>query len=50
MSIAALRATIEETVEHDGRELDVVRGTLLADGATRGVLSRRAARGSRRAC
>ncbi len=29
MSIAALRATVEETVEHDGRRLDCVRGTLL---------------------
>jgi predicted YcjX-like family ATPase len=28
MSIAALRATTEDTVEHDGRELNVVRGTL----------------------
>ncbi|MEO0914002.1 MAG: YcjX family protein [Pseudomonadota bacterium] len=32
MSIAALRATIEETVSHDGTELDCVRGRLLADG------------------
>ncbi len=29
MSIAALRATVEETIEHDGRTLDCVRGTLL---------------------
>ena len=29
MAIAALRATVEETVEHDGRKLDCVRGTLL---------------------
>ena len=29
MSIAALRATVEETVEHGGRKLDCVRGTLL---------------------
>jgi uncharacterized protein len=29
MSIAALRATTEETMEHGGRSLDVVRGTLL---------------------
>ncbi len=29
MSIAALRATVEETVDHDGRRLDCVRGTLL---------------------
>jgi len=28
MSIAALRATVEETVTHDGRQLDCVRGTL----------------------
>ncbi len=32
MSVAALRATTEDTVEHDGRDLDVVRGTLQADG------------------
>ncbi len=32
MSIAALRATIEETVEHEGRKLDCVRGTLLDGG------------------
>lgn len=32
MSIAALRATTEETVEHGGERLDVVRGTLLATG------------------
>ncbi|MDW4499532.1 YcjX family protein [Sulfitobacter sp. D35] len=32
MSIAALRATTEETREHDGRTLDVVRGTLLETG------------------
>lgn len=32
MSLAALRATTEETVEHDGRTLDVVRGTLLETG------------------
>ncbi len=29
MSIAALRATVEETVDHGGRKLDCVRGTLL---------------------
>ncbi len=29
MSIAALRATVEETIEHDGRKLDCVRGTLM---------------------
>ncbi len=32
MSIAALRTTTEETVEHDGRKLDCVRGTLLDTG------------------
>lgn len=32
MSIAALRTTTEETVEHDGRKLDCVRGTLLSSG------------------
>jgi predicted YcjX-like family ATPase len=32
MSIAALRATVEETITHDGRELDCVRGTLLETG------------------
>ncbi|WP_172296074.1 YcjX family protein [Pseudoruegeria sp. HB172150] len=32
MSIAALRATVEETLSHGGRELDCVRGTLLKDG------------------
>lgn len=32
MSIAALRATTEETRLHDGRELDLVRGRLLEDG------------------
>lgn len=29
MSIAALRATVEETLEHDGQDLDCVRGKLL---------------------
>ena len=29
MSIASLRATVEETIEHDGRKLDCVRGTLM---------------------
>ena len=28
MSIASLRATVEETIEHNGRKLDCVRGTL----------------------
>lgn len=32
MSIAALRTTVEETIDHKGRELDVVRGRLLDTG------------------
>ena len=32
MSIAALRATVEETITHDGAQLDCVRGTLLETG------------------
>ena len=32
MSIAALRTTVEDRVEHDGRMLDVVRGRLLETG------------------
>ncbi|MCP5038470.1 MAG: YcjX family protein [Rhodobacteraceae bacterium] len=32
MSIAALRTTTEETLEHQGRQLDCVRGTLLDSG------------------
>jgi len=32
MSIAALRATTEDTVDHDGRRLDVVRGILESTG------------------
>ncbi|MFU8881207.1 MAG: YcjX family protein [Rhodobacterales bacterium] len=32
MSIAALRATVEETVHHDGHPLECVRGTLLETG------------------
>ena len=32
LSLAALRATVEETISHDGRKLDCVRGTLLATG------------------
>ena len=32
MSIAALRATTEETVKHDGQMLDMVRGTLMESG------------------
>jgi predicted YcjX-like family ATPase len=32
MSIAALRTTVEETIDHKGRSLDVVRGRLLETG------------------
>ncbi len=32
MAIAALRATTEETLEHEGRTLDCVRGTLIDSG------------------
>jgi predicted YcjX-like family ATPase len=32
MAVASLRATTEETVSHEGRELDMVRGTLLDTG------------------
>ncbi|MGB7319203.1 MAG: YcjX family protein [Planktotalea sp.] len=32
MSLAALRATTEETIEHEGAKLDCVRGTLLDSG------------------
>ncbi len=32
MAIAALRATVEETLNHGGETLDCVRGTLLKDG------------------
>lgn len=32
MSIAALRATVEETVDHQGQSLDMVRGSLLETG------------------
>jgi len=32
MSIAALRATTEETREHEGRSIDMVRGTLMEGG------------------
>jgi predicted YcjX-like family ATPase len=34
MSIAALRATVEETVTHEGRRVDCVRGRLLQNGRT----------------
>ncbi len=33
MAIASLRATVEQTVTRDGREVDIVRGRSLADGA-----------------
>lgn len=36
LSIAALRATTEETRSHDGRELDLVRGTLMEPDGARG--------------
>ncbi len=32
LSLAGLRATTEETITHDGQEIDVVRGRLLNDG------------------
>ncbi|SMX44146.1 YcjX family protein [Actibacterium lipolyticum] len=32
MSIASIRATVEETLNHDGQNLDCVRGTLLDSG------------------
>lgn len=32
MSLASLRATVEETRDHDGQSLDMVRGTLLESG------------------
>ncbi len=32
LSIAAIRATVEETIDHEGRKLDCVRGTLLDSG------------------
>ncbi|MDO6586780.1 YcjX family protein [Salipiger sp. 1_MG-2023] len=36
MSIAALRATVEQTLPHQGRDLDCVRGTLMNEDGTRG--------------
>src|SRR6056297_442712 len=36
MAIAALRATTEETIQHDGKPLDCVRGRLLQDDGSRG--------------
>ena len=32
MALAALRATVEETIDHDGKPLDCVRGRLLSSG------------------
>ncbi|WP_407496021.1 YcjX family protein [Pseudooceanicola sp. MF1-13] len=39
MAIAALRATVEETLTHDGAPLDCVRGTLLNPDGTRGRMA-----------
>lgn len=39
MAIAALRATTEETRNHQGRQVDCVRGTLLGDDGGRGRLA-----------
>jgi len=36
MAIAALRATTEETIQHDGKPLDCVRGRLLQDDGSAG--------------
>jgi predicted YcjX-like family ATPase len=36
MAIASLRATTEQTIDHGGRSLDCVSGTLLQDDGTRG--------------
>ena len=36
MALAALRATVEETLTHEGRALDCVRGTVLAPDGSRG--------------
>ncbi len=36
MAIAALRTTTEETLDHEGRSLDCVRGTLLTPDGARG--------------
>jgi predicted YcjX-like family ATPase len=39
MAIASVRATVEETLNHEGRPLDCVRGTLLEDGGARGRMA-----------
>lgn len=39
MSIAALRATVEETLQHEGQPLDCVRGTLLDADGNRGRMA-----------
>ncbi|MGI3168706.1 YcjX family protein [Pseudooceanicola sp. C21-150M6] len=39
MSIASLRATVEETLQHQGAPLDCVRGTLLNADGTRGRMA-----------
>jgi predicted YcjX-like family ATPase len=39
MAIASLRATVEETLTHEGRALDCVRGTLLEADGTRGRMA-----------
>lgn len=39
MAIASLRATVEETLNHEGRSLDCVRGTLLEADGTRGRMA-----------
>jgi predicted YcjX-like family ATPase len=49
MSIASLRATTEDTVEHQGRNLDVVRGILAEHRQARRHVSRTPARGPRAA-
>ena len=49
LSIASLRATVEQTVTRDGREVDVVRGRLIDTGAGGGALPRHPARGPRAA-
>ncbi|MGR3549125.1 YcjX family protein [Pseudooceanicola sp.] len=39
MSIASIRATVEETLQHEGGPLDCVRGTLLTPEGTRGRMA-----------
>jgi predicted YcjX-like family ATPase len=39
MAIASLRATVEETLSHEGRPLDCVRGTLLETDGSRGRMA-----------